>query len=261
MKKLLPLLLVTVLTLFLACNKENPIEAEDLRGTLSGTVTDQFANPISGVSVTGDIEGFNSNTLENGTYSIPDVEPGSYSFVFSKAGYFDSTMDTSIAIAKLDEVVNIDMVLFKITGSVNGTITDGHGNVLEGATIQANSDTVSREISSDSVGNYLLSSLPLGIYSITVSKDIYTTETSLCTLSVITYEDTMNASIEKTVSTLNGVVVDSIDEVRSGVTVTLTSTDSAPTVSNGLSAITNAEGLFEFEEVVHGTYIVDFYPK
>jgi len=247
MKKRLPLLLITALTLFLACNKENPIEAEDLRGTLSGLITDQFGEPLVGVNV-GTDGSHDAVSGENGTYTIADIESGAYVLTFSKSTYFDSTMDTSIAIAKLDEVFNIDMVLFKITGSVNGTITDDDGDALEGATIQANSDTVSREIRSDSVGNYLLSSLPLGIYSITVSKDIYTSETALCTLSVISYEDTMNASIEKTVSTLNGVVTQE-DQPLSDVTVILTSTDDPATQSSGASAVTDSSGAFLFPEV------------
>ncbi len=135
MKKLLPLL-VTALFLILACSKDSPVETEDLRGTISGVITATNGDVISGVSI-GTNGSHDAVSNYNGVYNIPDITPGLYEIIYSKAGFIDTTLDTSIVIAKLNDVVDINVVLTLSTGSIYGKIVDEDNLPLVGVSITA----------------------------------------------------------------------------------------------------------------------------
>jgi hypothetical protein len=56
-----------------------------ITGTLSGVVTDGSGNALSGVSVS--IQGTTATTVSDGSYSINNIPPGSYTITFTKSGY------------------------------------------------------------------------------------------------------------------------------------------------------------------------------
>ncbi|HWP84111.1 MAG TPA: TonB-dependent receptor [Terriglobia bacterium] len=66
-----------------------------------------------------------------------------------------------------------------ITGTIAGSVRDGTGAVLPGASITVmNEDTgLSRSLQTDAAGRYLASMLPLGNYRVTASLDGFQTET------------------------------------------------------------------------------------
>src|SRR6266481_1235906 len=64
------------------------------------------------------------------------------------------------------------------TGTISGTVKDGTGAVLSGAQVVIlNEDTgISRTVQSDAAGRYSASSLSLGRYRVTATKEGFQTE-------------------------------------------------------------------------------------
>ncbi len=148
MKRQLLLILLT-LTLFFGCSEENPLETEDLRGTISGTVIDTSGNLLSGVNVATN-GSHNDVTSANGTYEIPDVAAGTYTVSFTKAGYQDKTV-IGVAIAKLGEVEDVSVSLVPApTKMVRGTVTGAVDSVDHvTVTISNNEDTTTQVYDAD----------------------------------------------------------------------------------------------------------------
>ncbi len=148
MKRHLLLTLLT-LTLFLGCSEENPLETEDLRGTISGTVIDTSGNLLSGVNVATN-GSHNDVTSADGTYEIPDVAAGTYTVSFTKAGYQDKTV-IGVAIAKLGQVEDVSAALVPApTKLVEGEIfgaTDSIDHIT--VTISNNEDTTTTIYTAD----------------------------------------------------------------------------------------------------------------
>src|SRR5258708_248727 len=68
----------------------------------------------------------------------------------------------------------------QITSTLEGTVTDQKGLAVAGAEIFISSTTlaVERRALTDSAGVYRIAGLPAGIYTVTISKDGFTTEAS-----------------------------------------------------------------------------------
>lgn len=107
MKRLL-LLLALALLAFASCSKEKASDPGDedlkeefqLKGSISGTVTDSSGEALSGVSVTAQPGGYATNTDTLGKYSIPDMPGDTYTVYFFKTNYVDTIVE--------DVVLNID---------------------------------------------------------------------------------------------------------------------------------------------------------
>jgi hypothetical protein len=79
-------------------------------GTLAGTVTNsETSAPISGVEVTVVGAGNTTMTGANGTYSIPNIAPGTYTVEFSNLLYEDGS-STGVVIV-LDQTTTLNMAL------------------------------------------------------------------------------------------------------------------------------------------------------
>lgn len=188
-------LILLAITFLIGCSKENPLNTEDLRGTISGTITDQYGKPISGVNVGTD--GSHDGVSDaGGYYAITDVEPGNYSVIYSKASYFDTTIDTIISVAKLGDVTNLDVVLHKISGSVSGTVTDSAGNKLDNVNVTFSPEDKTmgeKTINTGVDGAFKVDGIDLGIYTVEYIRTSYLPmEIVKCTLSLSQYEDTLS---------------------------------------------------------------------
>lgn len=68
------------------------IDELQLKGSISGRVTDSAGNGISGVATTLDSGGFTSTTDSLGRYRIPDVPGRTWTVRFTKAGWADTAV-------------------------------------------------------------------------------------------------------------------------------------------------------------------------
>jgi len=153
--------------------------------TIQGTVEDNASEALSGVSVIFAKSGTTSSivtTVDNGTYSKSSLSSGTYTLTFTKSGFIGTTLSATLTAD--NETLEVDTVqLFADTcasGTISGTIKDavsnsGVANVSLSARsgMDTTSGTIVQTATSDSSGNYSLSSMSTGWYTIQTSKSGY----------------------------------------------------------------------------------------
>ena len=193
--------LVLILTAFCLSNcsdKSEYGEASDYEklgygpsgsGIIKGTVLDNASDALSGVSVTFAKSGTTSSvvtTEDNGTYSKTSLSSGNYTLTYSKSGYLE--MSQSAELTADNETLTVATVkqfpdTCASTGTISGTIQDAVDSsvVVSGVSLSirsgmnTTSGTIIKTATTDSSGNYSLSSMSAGWYTIQFSKSGYIT--------------------------------------------------------------------------------------
>lgn len=158
------------------------IDELQLKGSLSGTVTDSVGTGISGVAVTLDSGGYATNTDSLGRYTIPDVPGRTWTLRFTKTNWMDTSLP-GVVLAIDEDKKGVDMKMRPVpvvdtTGSFSGTVTDTAGKPILGASIQVVGATGLTTLS-DSSGKFLLTQVPAGIWGLSFSKAGYVDTSSL----------------------------------------------------------------------------------
>jgi len=157
--------------------------------TIQGTVEDNASEALSGVSVIFAKSGTASSTVttvDNGTFSKSSLSSGTYTLTYTKSGFVDTSLSATLTAD--NETLEVDTVqLFADTcasGTISGTIKDavsnsGVANVSLSARSGMNttSGTIVKTTTSDVSGNYSLSSMSTGWYTVEASKSGYTATT------------------------------------------------------------------------------------
>jgi len=156
---------------------------QDFTGTLqtysiSGRVTDGGGNPISDVTIS-DGEGHTATTHSEGNYTLSGLAAGIHTIRPLKSGYTFSPASRTVSVPP--DATGQDFTGVLQTYSISGQLADGSGNPISGATI---SDGAGHTATTDSNGDYTLSGLEAGIYTITPSKSGYTFSPASRTVSV-----------------------------------------------------------------------------
>ncbi len=260
MKRIFSILFFIVLcgiVYFISCGPD-PASSDDkdITGTISGTVMDTSGKVLSGVSITTDTGGYTSVTDTVGHYTIPYVKAGTYSLTFTKADYADTTVG-NIAIVNTEDVINVNMMMRDVPafGAVYGTVRDSATNVpLLDVPVQIL--PLGQSVNTDANGNYLITGIPVGIYSVTA----HTTYRSNTIDSVIVVKndttlltDTLRAtSTQGPTGAVFGIVCDSTTgELASSIPIIV-----SPVGKTGLS---NASGQYLITMIPAGTYSVKAY--
>jgi hypothetical protein len=158
-------------------------------GIIKGTVLDNASDALSGVSVTFAKSGTTSSvvtTLDNGTYSETSLSSGNYTLTYTKSGYLE--MSQSAELTADNETLEVATVkqfpdTCASTGTISGTIKDAvDSNVVVSdvslsvrSGLNTTSGTIIKTATTDSSGNYSLSSMSAGWYTIQFSKSGYIT--------------------------------------------------------------------------------------
>lgn len=145
-------------------------------GTVSGVAMDKVGNPIEGVTVT--ISGVDGNvtTDENGNYSVSNVTIESHSVAFSKLGW--ETISTSVTAKSFDSdkaaIASVSML--EASSKIVGAVYDARNNnaPFAGVKVRVNETT---EVTTENDGTFAIEYLREKDYTITFSKDGYTTIT------------------------------------------------------------------------------------
>jgi len=143
------------------------------------------------------------------------------------------------------------------TGTVYGTVTDNNNNPVQGATCTLNAVTTGAKATSgttDVNGDFEITAVPVGTYTLTVSMTGYTSVTtssfsvtSGSSVSVPTNETVITPTT--TTGTVTGTVTDATSgSAISGVTVTLSGTS--------FTGTTDANGLYTISSVTPASYTV-----
>ena len=158
-------------------------------GIIKGTVLDNASDALSGVSVTFAKSGTTSSvvaTLDNGTYSKTSLSSGNYTLTYSKSGYLE--MSQSAELTTDNETLEVATVkqfpdTCASTGTISGTIKDAVNDSVVVSDVSLSvrsglnttSGTIIKTATTDSSGNYSLSSMSAGWYTIQFSKSGYIT--------------------------------------------------------------------------------------
>ena len=158
-------------------------------GIIKGTVLDNASDALSGVSVTFAKSGTTSSvvtTEDNGTYVKTSLSSGNYTLTYSKSGYID--MSQSAELTTDNETLTVATVkqfpdTCASTGTISGTIQDAVDSSVVVSDVSLSirsgvnttSGTIIKTAITDSSGNYSLSSMSAGWYTIQFSKTGYIT--------------------------------------------------------------------------------------
>ncbi|MDZ7729949.1 MAG: carboxypeptidase regulatory-like domain-containing protein [Natrialbaceae archaeon] len=133
-------------------------------GSISGTVTDQDGADLYGATVTIDSTGQTATTAADGTYTIPDVAPGTYNLTASLANYSDDTQ-TNVTVGPGEAVTDVNLTLVELNGTVSGTVTNSSdGTALANATVEVVG--TDQTATTDASGNYTITDVVPGTYDV-----------------------------------------------------------------------------------------------
>lgn len=216
-------------------------------GTLSGIVDLEGRSDNSGVTVAVAGTTYSTTTNSIGAWSMA-IPANTYSndIQYSHGDYVTETDSNDFTITA-SETLDRDTVAMSLnTGTISGNVSYGGAN-LSGARVAISSTYYSDSTTTDSSGNFAFTStVPIGTYSIEISKDGYETysENSIS----ITNGSTATKNITIVPLTLYGTVKNSDGEVIPGLTVSITGKD---------SNTTDSSGNFELSGIGQGSYTLN----
>ena len=153
-------------------------------GIIKGTVLDNASDALSGVTVTFAKSGTTSSNVtseDNGTYSQTSLSAGNYTLTYTKSGYLE--MSQSAELTSDNETLTVATVkqfpdTCASTGTISGTIQDAVDSSVVVSNVSLSvrsglnttSGTIIKTATTDSSGNYSLTSMSAGWYTIVFSK-------------------------------------------------------------------------------------------
>ncbi len=143
-------------------------------GSVAGTVKDTGNNPIANATVTASPGGHSVTSNANGQYNIPGVPVGTYSVTASRSGYSSQTHTGVQVLEDQTTTVNFTLQQGPTTGTITGWVKDTSNNPLSGATVETTTGGYST--TTDGTGDYTLSNVIAGTYTVRASKSGYLTE-------------------------------------------------------------------------------------
>ncbi|WP_129729008.1 carboxypeptidase regulatory-like domain-containing protein, partial [Ectobacillus funiculus] len=203
-------------------------------GTLSGTVTDNNGNPLSGSTVI--VRDSSSSTIvsstvtnNNGGYIVTNLAPGSYS-VTASTNNFQTNSSGAIINSNQTSIVNFSLSPnpASITGTIRNSITDDPitGASIEIRIVNLSGSTIATAFT-DPSGMYLVNNLAPGTYGIIVNAPNFQTNSATVTLSP---GETKNVSV-------------SLNPSPGGITGTITDAQAGTPIAGAVIKITDANNV------------------
>ena len=145
-------------------------------GWLKGYILDENGDPIEGANVHAGL--FLALADIKGLYVFSELDPGEYSLSASANGYVTSASVTVTVIANEDVWHNFTLVeIVEGKGAAKGTVRDEEtGDPIASASVIFDGPE-KRTVFTDGNGDFSISDLTPGTYTVTVNKDGYETET------------------------------------------------------------------------------------
>lgn len=194
-------------------------------GTVSGVVTGDGPTPVEGATVSA--AGSETTTDASGTYQL-QVPAGTQTVTVDADGFESSTGTVEV---QTGGTATLDVTLDSLeTGTVSGTVTDGAGDPVEGATVSA----AGTETTTDASGAYELQ-VPGGAQDVMVEADGFESATE--SVEVVA-GSTTTLEVELTrVATVSGTVTDESGNPVEGATVS----------AGDAEVTTDASGAYEIQ--------------
>ena len=183
------LILITLAFFLSNCSKDEN-EVTGNTGVIKGAILDNESDTLSGVSVTFVKSETTVGTVTSdadGEFYQSSLSSGDYTLTYTKSSYINTTMSATLAnnyeTLRVATVTQLSDTCTS-TGAISGTIKDAVSN--SGVTdvslsarsgLDTDNGTIVKTATSDSSGNYSLSSMSAGWYTIQTSKSGYTAAT------------------------------------------------------------------------------------
>jgi len=228
---------------------------ESSPGAISGTVTSAATGlPISGALVEanlGSIVVGSAITDNSGHYSILGVAPGSY-IVDAYAATYQTATTGAIVLA--DETTTVNFSLESSPGTLSGIVTSAMGgSPIVGALVQVLFDDIVLDTAlTDSSGNYTITGLAPGSYTVTAAAATFE-EATVGAIIASGETTTANFSLETSPGSISGTVISAVGSTPiSGALIEVT-------LNNAVifSTLTDSSGDYEISGVAPGSYIVN----
>jgi protocatechuate 3,4-dioxygenase beta subunit len=209
--------------------------------SISGRVTDNGGNPMAGVTLLDGL-GHSATTDSNGNYTIGGLSPGGYAITPSKSGYAFSPSFRTVTVPP--SATAQDFAGMATMYSIVGRVADSAGNAIPDVMILG---IANQTPTTDSNGNYALSNLTVGTYTLTPSKRGYTFSPSTLQVTVPPNQTGKNfvGNIVPTTYSISGRVTDSGGNAISGVIIS---------AGLGANATTDANGNYTLSGLAVGMY-------
>lgn len=212
---------------------------------IAGTITSSGA-ALAGATIT--LTGGASTTSDaSGNYSFTGIANGNYAVTASKTGYTFSPSGLTATVNGANVTgMNFTATALGASHAISGAVT---GDTLSGVTITV-TGAATASATTDASGNYSVTGLYDGSYTVTPSKTGYTfnpaSSAAIVSGANIAGKNFVAATNAASTYSISGAVSGS---VLSGVTITLSGAGSA-------TATTNASGNYTFPGLVNGNYTV-----
>lgn len=124
-----------------------------------------------------------ATTDGNGKFSLKNLSPGKYTMKVSKDGY-STYIDKELEISGYNDAISISLDSLSVKGELKGIVQKAdydmdktNNEVLKGAEVtlkKENSDTFkTAKTTTDDSGQYIFKNLPIGTYTLTITKEDY----------------------------------------------------------------------------------------
>ena len=207
-------------------------------GTITGSVTDATSDqPVGGATVS--YSGGSTTSDAAGHYAFSAVAEGNYTLTAAASGHGSASRAVAVAAGAS---VTQDFALPPSPGAITGTVTDAVSNTpIGGASVSYSGGSAV----TDSAGQYTLSGVPVGTYTLDAGASGYVNQSQLVT---VTTGSTSTQDFALALSaTITGTVTDAGNrQPISGATVSY----------SGGSAMTDATGHYTLSGMAAGTYSV-----
>jgi len=223
--------------------------------SIGGALSNSDGSAVSGVTVTytgtSGSTGTGSVTTSSSPYTLAGVPPGTYSVSASEAGFISPPSQNVTVSANGSGTANFVM---EAVGTISGTVTNGSAGLRNATVTYAGPDGSGHTITSDSNGDYSLTDVPDGAYSVTASDLVdgsYQPKTFTVT---VTGTATSPLSFILSLGS-NGSIAGSVTDAQTSLPLANVS------VSDGVggTATTDSSGNYVIENVVPGSsYTVTF---
>ncbi len=152
--------------------------------TQTGTVSGRITNASTGAGLSGvkvSYSGGSTNSNANGDYTLNAVPPGKYTVTATLTGWVTESASVEV-FSGATATANIKLAT---GGKASGKVTNKSGAAISGATVKVNGGIVptSVTLTTGSSGTYDSGWVPIGNYSIEVSKTGFTTQTKNATVT------------------------------------------------------------------------------
>jgi len=150
----------------------------------TGTVTGKVTNISNGAALSGATvswSGGSTTTNASGIYTFTNVPTGGRNFTASKTGYLNRTLGTTVN-ANATSTLNIPI---SVAGHITAKVLSPSGAAVAGATVTIKGGGIATTVTgtTGTTGLFTTPWIPVGTYTVTITKTGHATQTKTGTLS------------------------------------------------------------------------------